>query len=144
MQGNQTPDLGNLETLVLIIIAILLTALLLYVATRLIAGKADLNAGYAGRLIIVAIIIFVVFYGLGAVIGQLGALGAPFAPAITIMVFTAVIYIVKLLLLPAVTSGNYDMWQRSIWISLLTVILIIALNYIFGQLFSRTIIPIFG
>lgn len=145
MQGNQfqLPNLADTQTLIFIVIAVLLTALLLYLSTRLIAGKKETDLNYIIRLVLVSIVIFIVVFGIQAVIGSLGVLGqlSGLKPAIIVIIFVAIIYIVKLGVLPA-THGSYDYWQRSIWISLITAILIFALNALTIEFFSTSIIPI--
>ncbi|MHA2362911.1 MAG: hypothetical protein ACXAC7_03070 [Candidatus Hodarchaeales archaeon] len=141
----QTTDV-NLEdatTLVLIIVAIVLTAVLLYLATRLVTGRKETGTGYFIRLLIVAIIIYVIAFGIQAAVGSLGALGqyTGLQPAVVVIIFTAIIYIIKMGVLPA-TTGNYDVWERALWIALLTVIFIFAFNTITNEFFDTPIIAI--
>ena len=130
MQATNTSDL---ERILLLIIAILLTTLLLYLATRIVTKKSDSDAGYWVKLLLTAILIWVLVIAVGAVVGALGTLGTAFSQAIIVIVFTGAIYIVKFLILPE-TSGHYDYWERAIWITLLTFIFIVVVNYISVQL----------
>lgn len=138
------PALDDIVTLLLIIVAIALTALLLYLSTRLITGRKDTDTPYIIRLVVVAVLIFVIVFGVQAVVGALGDIGelSGLAGAVVVIIFTAIIYIVKILVLPA-TTGRFDVWERAIWIALLTTIFIYAFNAITDLLFSTPIIPIF-
>ena len=123
---------ADLNQILLLIIAILLTTLLLYLATRIVTGKKDSDTGYWVKLLLSAILIWVLVIAVGAVIGALGALGQAFSQAILVIVFTGSIYIVKLLILPETKS--YDAWERAIWITLLTFIFIAVVNYLSVQI----------
>lgn len=129
----QTNNTSELERILLLIIAILLTTLLLYLATRIVAKKKDSDTSYWLKLLLAAILIWVLVIAVAAVIGALGTLGTAFSQAIIVIVFTGSIYIVKLLIMPE-TKGYYDSWERSIWITLLTFIFIFIVNYISVQL----------
>lgn len=130
MQNLNTADL---ERILLLIIAILLTTLLLYIATRIVTGKKESHSSYWLRLLLSAILIWVLVIAVGAVVGALGTIGNAFSQAIVVIVFTGAIYIVKFLILPE-TKGNYEVWERAIWITLLTFIFIAIVNYISTQL----------
>ena len=126
----QTTD--DLTQFLLLIIAILLTTLLLYLATRIVTGKKDSDTSYWLKLLLSAILIWILVIAVGAVIGALGALGQAFGQAILVIVFTGSIYIVKLLILPE--TKNYDAWERAKWITLLTFIFIYVVNYLSVQI----------
>ena len=129
----QAINTSELERILLLIIAILLTTLLLYLATRIVTSKKDSDRSYWLKLLLSAILIWILVIVVGAVIGALGTLGAAFSQALVVIVFTGSIYIVKMLILPE-TRGNYDLWERAIWITLLTFIFIFVVNYISVQL----------
>ena len=130
MQNINTSDI---ERILLLIIAILLTTLLLYLATRIVTKKRGSDKEFWIKLLLSAILIWLLVIAVGAVVGALGSLGSAFSQAILVIVFTGSIYIVKFLILPE-TQGNYDYWERSIWIALLTFIFIFVVNYISVQL----------
>lgn len=129
----QSITTSELERILLLIIAILLTTLLLYLATRIVTGKKDSDTSYWIKLLLSAILIWILVIAVGAVIGALGTLGAAFGQALLVIVFTGSIYIVKLLILPE-TYSHYDSWERAIWIALLTFIFIFVVNYISVEL----------
>ena len=128
------------ESAILLIVAILLTALLLYLATRLVTGTKNTETGYLLKLLISAIFVWALIIVVGAILSQLGSLGtvAGLQQATTVIIFTGSIYIVKILIMPT-AAGRYDVWERSIWITLLTFIFIYAVNYISGQLGTELI-----
>ena len=122
--------------LILLVIGLILTALVLYISVRIIAGKKDLDAGYFLKLFLVALIIYVALIAIVAVIGILGSVGTAFAQAIPILVFTAAIYIIDFLL---VESKDKD---KSVLIALITFIFLYVLNYITQTANLGDIIPI--
>ena len=121
--------------LVLLLVGLILTALVLYLAVRIIAGKKDLDGGYFVKLFLVALIIYIALIAISAVIGILGDIGTAFAQAIPILVFTAAIYIIDIVL---VESKNKD---KSVLIALITFVFLYILEYIANQ-FNYYIIPI--
>ena len=130
MQNVNTDDI---VTLLLLIIAIILTALLLYLSARLIAGKSDLDTGYFIRLVLVAILIWVAIIAVNAILGAIplsGELGL--TNAATVIIFSIAIYLVKMFVLPA--TNKADSFERSLWIALLTFIFIYIVNALSGQL----------
>ena len=122
--------------LILLVIGLILTALVLYISVRIIAGKKNLDAGYFLKLFLVALIIYVALIAIVAVIGILGSVGTAFAQAIPILVFTAAIYIIDFLL---VESKDKD---KSVLIALITFIFLYVLNYITQTANLGDIIPI--
>lgn len=129
MQQNQNQS-GDPVQILLLIAAILLTALLLYLATRIVTGHKDTESTYMIKILLSAILIWILIIVVGALVG---ALGNVLSQAATVIIFTGAIYIVKLLIMPS-ASGRYDVWERSIWIALLTFIFIYIVNYISGTL----------
>jgi hypothetical protein len=55
----QQTDFSDVETLLLLLIAIVLVTIILYIGARLIAGKKDSDTGYIIRLVLIAIIIVI-------------------------------------------------------------------------------------
>ena len=134
----QQTDFGDTTQLILLIIGLILTALVLYLAVRIIAGKKNLDGGYFIKLFLVALIIYVAVIAISAIVGLLpNEIGAAFAQAIPILVFTAAIYIIDILL---VESKDKD---KSVLIALITFIFLYVLEYIVSQLLpGYNIIPI--
>ena len=126
-QQNQS---GDPVQILLLIAAILLTALMLYLATRIVTGRKESDSSYLIKLLISAILIWVLIIVVGALVGALGNL---LSQAATVIIFTGAIYIVKILIMPSAT-GRYDVWERAIWIALLTFIFIYIVNYLSGSL----------
>ncbi|OLS20913.1 MAG: hypothetical protein HeimC3_38240 [Candidatus Heimdallarchaeota archaeon LC_3] len=138
MNHLQTTDFNDPVQLILLIIGLILTALVLYLAIRIITGKKELDASYFIKLFLVALVIYLALIAVSAVIGALDDIGAAFAQAIPILVFTAAIYIIDIFL---VESKDKD---KSVLIALITFIFLYVLEYIVVQLTSSqySIIPI--
>ena len=122
-------DFSNGIQVLILLIALIIVALVLYLAARIIAGQKEFTGAYFLRLFIVAIVIFIAVVGISALIGELGTLGQIFSPALPIIIFTVAIYIIKFLLTPA-TRGGHESLEASLWIALITFIAIYLLNYI--------------
>ncbi|MFX1282496.1 MAG: hypothetical protein ACFFB5_02535 [Promethearchaeota archaeon] len=141
----QQAQLNELTTLVLLIVAIILVAIILYIGTRLIAGKKETETGYILRLLLVAVVIvLLVAIVIGAVIGAMGQLdltnifsGAA-AQLIPVLVYLAIVFLIKYVLIPE--RGEIEKWNASIWIGVITLFLIYVFNIITTQLFKLPII----
>lgn len=125
----------DLIATLLLLIAILLTGLILYLSTRIVTGKKNTNSAYTVKILASAVLIWVLILLIGILVNTLQGISAisGIQQATTVIIFTGSIYIVKILILPSAT-GSYDVWERSIWITLLTFIFIYAVNYISGSL----------
>ena len=145
MALQQQFDLSNIMTLILLIIAIILVAIILYIGTRLLAGKKETETGYIIRLLVVAaIIVLLVAVVIGAVIGAVGQLdptsilsGAA-TQLIPVLVYLAIVYLIKYILIPE--KGEVEKFNTSIWIGVVTLFLIYVFNILTTQLFSTPII----
>lgn len=143
----QQINIDDVTTLILIIIAIILVAIILYIGTRLIAGKKETETGYIIRLLLVALlIVLLVAVVIGAVIGAIGQL-EPFEPPIItgaaaqlipVLVYLAIVFLIKYILIPE--RGELEKWNASIWIGIITLFLIYLFNIITTQLFQTPII----
>ncbi|MHA2039727.1 MAG: hypothetical protein ACW98X_25205 [Promethearchaeota archaeon] len=142
---SQEFDANDLMTWLLLIIAIILVAVILYLGTRLIAGKKETDTGYIIRLLLVSLlIVLLVAVVIGAIIGGLGQLdptnifsGAA-AQLIPILVYLAIVLLIKYVLIPEL--GEMTKWNSSILIGLITLFLIYVINILTTELFSRPII----
>ncbi len=142
---SQQFDANDLMTWLLLIIAIILVAVILYLGTRLIAGKKETDTGYIIRLLLVALlIVLLVAVVIGAIIGGLGDLdptdifsGAA-AQLIPVLVYLAIVLLIKYLLIPEL--GDITKWNASILIGLMTLFLIYVINIITTELFQTPII----
>jgi len=141
----QQVNLNDLTTWILLIIAIILVAIILYISARLIAGKKETETGYIIRLLLVALIVVVlVAVVIGSVIGALGRLdptnifsGAA-AQLIPVLIYLAIVFLIKFLLIPE--KGEETKWNASIWIGVITLFLIYVFDIIAFQLFETRII----
>ena len=125
--------LADLVPVLLLIIALVLVMLMLYVSVRLITGKKDADAGYLIRLLIVALIVVIVFPAVARAIQQIIStppldifVNAGVGSIVAILMFVILVYVTKILLIPE--TASYNVWERSIWISLLSVFFILLLN----------------
>ena len=138
-------DADDIMTWFLLIVAIILVTVILYLGTRLIAGKKDTETGYIIRLVLVAIaIVLLVAVVIGALIGALGEIditnifsGAA-AQLVPVLIYLAIVLLIKYILIPEM--GDVTKWNTSIVIGLITLFLIYILNIITTQLFSMPII----
>jgi hypothetical protein len=141
----QEVDLSDITTLILLVIAIILVAIILYIGARLIAGKKETETGYIIRLLLVAVIIvLLIAIVIGAIIGAIGQLDPTdiFSGAavqlVPVLVYLAIVFLIKFLLIPE--RGEVTKWSASIWIAVLTLFLIYVFNIIAVQVFSTPII----
>ncbi|MHA1973536.1 MAG: hypothetical protein ACTSW1_11115 [Candidatus Hodarchaeales archaeon] len=141
LQQNQV-DLSDPITLILLIISIILLAIILYLGTRLIAGKKETDTGYIIRLLLVAaIIVILVALVIGAIVGVVSSI--PFvneaaARMVPVLIFVAIVYLIKYLLIPE--KGEVTKWNASIWIGVISLFLVYLFNAITIELFNTPII----
>ena len=132
----QQTDFGDIETLLLLIIAIVLVTLILYIGARLIAGKKDSDTGYIIRLVLIALIIVIlVAVVIGAIVSAIEPL--PFVSTaayqlVPVLVYLAIVYLLKYLLIPEKSESTN--WHASIWIAVITLFLIYLINAIAFEL----------
>ena len=141
----QQIDVDEIATLILLIIAIILVAIILYIGTRLIAGKKETETGYILRLLLVAlVVVLLVAVIIGAIIGSIERLDPTniiFGAAtqlIPVLVYLAIVFLIKYVLIPE--RGEIEKWNASIWIGVITLFLIYVFNIITTQLFDTPII----
>ncbi|MHA1226162.1 MAG: hypothetical protein ACTSPV_05400 [Candidatus Hodarchaeales archaeon] len=141
LQQNQV-DFSDPVTLILLIISVILLAIILYLGTRLIAGKKETDTGYIIRLLLVStIIVILVALVIGAVVGVVASI--PFvneavARLVPVLIFVAIVYLIKYLLIPE--KGEVTKWNASIWIAVISLFLVYLFNAITLELFNTTII----
>ncbi|MHA1166447.1 MAG: hypothetical protein ACTSP4_06940 [Candidatus Hodarchaeales archaeon] len=125
--------LADIVPIILLIVALVLVMLMLYVSVRLITGKKETDVGYIVRLLIVALIVVIVFPAVAGAIQQIIStppldifVNAGVGSIVAILMFVILIYVTKILLIPE--TASYNVWERSIWISLLAVFFILLIN----------------
>lgn len=118
----------------ILVVSLLLLTLALYLGVRIICGRKKLDAGYFFRLFFISIILLV----------AVEAVAQALATITDILVFSTMFYIFLtigfilviryLLMVPAVlphAAGSGDKyWQWSIWITIISLFLILAIAYI--------------
>ncbi|MHA1629107.1 MAG: hypothetical protein ACTSXO_05665 [Candidatus Heimdallarchaeota archaeon] len=118
----------------ILVVSLLLLTLALYLGVRIICGRKKLDASYFFRLFFVSIILLV----------AVEAVAQALATITDILVFSTMFYIFLtigfilviryLLMVPAVlphAAGSGDKyWQWSIWITIISLFLILAIAYI--------------
>jgi len=120
--------------LLLLCLAIALTAVILYFAVRFVTGEQPFEASYALRLVLTAAVVVVVAPFFQAVTpGFLGPLG-------TILAFVIVLYVVRAVLVEPITSS--EEWEKAIWVSLLAVVVIYLLSAFVLHLTGESILPL--
>ena len=141
----QQADVDELTVLFLLIIAIILVAIILYIGTRLIAGKKEIEGGYVIRLLAVSlVIVLLVAVVIGAVVGAIGELdptdifALAAAQLIPVLVYLAIVYLIKYILIPE--KGEIMKWNASIRIGVVTLFLIYVFNIITTEFFDTPII----
>jgi len=117
----------------ILIVSLLLLTLVLYLSIRFICGRKKLDAGYFFRLFFVSIILLV---GVEAVAQALASLTDLFMLSTMFYIFLTIgfILVIRYLLtvpavLPHAASGD-KYWQWSIWITIISLFLILAIAYI--------------
>jgi hypothetical protein len=126
----QQNNSGDIESLLLLIIAVILVTIILYVSARLIAGKKDTDSGYIIRLVLIAIIIVIlVAVVIGAIVSSVSAV--PFISTaafqlVPVLIYLAIVYLLKYLLIPEKAESTN--WHGSIWIAVITLFLIYLIN----------------
>ncbi len=114
-----------LTDVILLVITVLLIALFLFVGDKLVGSKnVKLTSSYYLRALITAIVIILLIIGVSAVIGAVNVLGI--GNIIPILAFVVSCYAIKMLLM---SSTSYE---RSVWVGIITWILIYIVDYIFG------------
>jgi cytochrome bd-type quinol oxidase subunit 2 len=129
---SQQTDLGDPVTLLLMIIAIILVALILYIGARLIAGKKETDTGYIIRLLLIAfIIVILVAVVIGAIVRTVDPIpyvNTAAAQLVPVLIYLAIVFLVKYILIPEMAETTK--WNASIWIALISLFLIFLINAI--------------
>lgn len=124
----------SIEQILYYIVMILLTSLFLYLATRIITGKKNIDAPYMISLIIVAIIALFAAPALTIIATIL------MVPELAMIVlFIVIVYAVRYLLKTG--KGDSIAWEKAIWITFLTLVFIFLVNRITMMLFGIRLIP---
>ncbi|MHA2225503.1 MAG: hypothetical protein ACXAC8_09885 [Candidatus Hodarchaeales archaeon] len=138
----QQADLSNPITLILLIIAIILVAIILYLGTRLIAGKKETETGYIIRLLLVAaIIVILVAIIIGAIVGSVSGIplvNTAASQLVPVLIYLAIVFLIKYILIPE--KDDVTKWSSSIWIGVITLFLIYLFNALTDFLFLTPII----
>lgn len=130
MALQQADSSDPIITLILLIIAIILVAIILYIGTRLIAGKKETETGYIIRLLLVAaIIVILVAIVIGAIVGAVS--GVPIVAdaagqLVPVLIYLAIVFLIKYILIPE--KDEVTKWSASIWIGVITLFLIYLFN----------------
>ena len=118
----------------ILVVSLLLLTLALYLGVRIICGRKKLDAGYFFRLFFISIILLV---AVEAVAQALATITDIFVFSTMFYIFLTIGFILViryLLMVPAVlphAAGSGDKyWQWSIWITIISLFLILAIAYI--------------
>ena len=126
----QQANLNDPATLILLIISVILVAIVLYISTRLIAGKKETDTGYIIRLLLIAVIVvLLVALVIGAIVGAVASIpliATAAAQLVPVLIYLAIVYLIKYLLIPE--KAYHTNWNASIWIAVITLFLIYLIN----------------
>jgi hypothetical protein len=115
--------MADVEVYLYLLLVAAVTAVFLYVATRLVSKEEMIDAPYALRLFVAALVIVVLARALGDL--GLGVLGV-------IVVFLAMVVVIRYLIIEAVGLG--DEWVESLLVALVTIIFLYVLQLVLGVL----------
>jgi hypothetical protein len=120
-------------TVILWIVAIIIVSLTLILSHRLVVGKTRIDATYALKVIIIAVII--VF-----IIPIFSSIFASYISELAIIVaYTIIILLVRFLI--SKTGGKVP-WGNSILIAFITVVILFIINFITQQFLGITIVSL--
>lgn len=114
------------------VITLLLLTLVLYLSVRIICGRKKLDGGYFLRLFLVSLLLVVAVEAVAQVLAELTSLFVLSSMFYVFLTVGFILVIRYLLTVPAVlphaaTGDKY--WQWSIWITLISLFLILAIAY---------------
>ncbi|MBD3191683.1 MAG: hypothetical protein GF308_13630 [Candidatus Heimdallarchaeota archaeon] len=122
----------NWAWILILVIEILVVTLVLYLSMRFICGRKRLDGSYFMRLLLVAIILAV---GVTAIAYAVNQITSVFAPMFYVFLTVGFILVIRYLLTtPAVipyhehSADKY--WQWSIWITLLSLVMIFLIAFL--------------
>ena len=129
--------MADLTTVLIFVISILLLAIILFLADKLIGDKPDkLTGGYLLKAILTALVIIVVIIGVSYVVSQVDILGI--GRITTILAFVLSCYVIKFLLL------NRSGFETAVWVGVITWLFVYILNYLAETLFHQSLIIVIG
>lgn len=136
-------DFADIESLILLIAAIILMALLLYLTLWLFGEKEKLDLSYFLKLCLMALIIVVIILATAAAVGSLNEIypDLPNALGLTQMIpvlaFLICTYAIQYLLVP------YNDWKKAIWITFVAFCAFYAFNWFIQELGAEALIPVY-
>lgn len=144
----QQSEVDSIVQLILLIAAIILVALFLYIAIRLLTGKKETETGYLIRLLVVAaVIVILVAIVLGAIVGILsdlplvgGILGNAAGRLMLILFYVAIIYLIRYILIPE--KGELEKWTAAVWSGVIALFLVYLIDAILREVGLSPIIGI--
>lgn len=116
----------------IMVISLLLLTLVLYLSVRLICGRKKLDVGYFFRLFLISIVLLVAVEAVAQALAALTdflILTSMFYIFLTIGFILVIRYLLTVpAVLPHAASGD-KYWQWSIWITVISLFLILAIAY---------------
>ncbi len=114
------------------VITLLLLTLVLYLSVRIICGRKKLDGGYFLRLFLVSLLLVVAVEAVAQVLAELTSIFVLSSMFYVFLTVGFILVIRYLLTVPAVlphaaTGDKY--WQWSIWITMISLFLILAIAY---------------
>lgn len=131
----------NISLLIVHLFAIFITSQQIYLASRLLNRRKVINSRYFIRLFISSLLIWLIVMTVYFIFNNLldSVQLSSTQEIATIIIFVISIYIIKIIILP-VATGQYDVWERAIWLTFTTFIFIYIVNFISTQFGQKLII----
>lgn len=124
--------MATLEEILLLVLAVIVLALCLILADKIIGEKQDFSGGLFLQAVLTAIIIIVLIIAVGVVVGLVDILGiGQIAP---ILAFVGGCYAIKMLFL------KDSSFEKSVWLGVITWVLVYIINYIGNELGAGSIV----
>ncbi|NHJ31780.1 MAG: hypothetical protein FK732_02850 [Asgard group archaeon] len=125
-------DFTSWEWWLIMVITLLLLTLVLYLSVRLICGRKKLDGGYFLRLFLVSLLLVVAVEAVAAALAALASIvtiSSMFYVFLTVGFILVIRYLLTVpAVLPHAASGD-KYWQWSIWITLISLFLILAIAF---------------
>jgi hypothetical protein len=130
--------------ILILVIELLIVTLVLYLSMRFICGRKKLDGGYFMRLLLVSLILVV---GVTAVAYAISALTNAFAPMFYVFLTIGFILVIRYLLttpsvIPYHGHSPEKYWQWTLWLTVITLLLIFLINFLVVEISSALGNPI--
>ena len=114
------------------VVTLLILTLVLYLSVRLICGRKKLDGGYFLRLFFVSLILVVAVEAVAAALAALASIvtiSSMFYVFLTVGFILLIRYLIKVPSVLTQSATGDKKWQWSIWITLISLFLILAIAF---------------